>query len=467
MNPITDNIILLTDSYKVSHHKQYPKGTTNIYSYFESRGGDYNEVVFFGLHYYLKAYLERPITQADIEEAAKFYSLHFGTDQLFNRKGWEHILNQHAGHLPVSIKAVPEGTVVDGHNVLMTIENTDPQCYWLTNYLETLLVQVWNGCTVATNSREMKKMILKSLEKSGDPSLIPFKLHDFGFRGVSSVETAGIGGAAHLVNFMGTDTIAGLLVASKYYGCEMAGFSIPATEHSVITSYTRAGERQAYENMLDSYPEGLVAVVSDSYNLYDACENIWGSDLKDKVLNRNGTLVIRPDSGQATEVLPKILNILGNKFGYTINSKGYKVLDPHVRVIQGDGIGPDTLQEILDTVMSAGWSIDNLAFGSGGGLLQKLNRDTLKFAFKCSSAVVEGQAREVYKQPIDDPGKNSKKGKMKLVLDKGWSDYDTKLERFITVGVDDPRKDELIEVYRDGKVLVNPTFEEIRNRAKL
>jgi nicotinamide phosphoribosyltransferase len=465
---ITDNIILLTDSYKVSHSLQYPKGTTEVYSYLESRGGEFEETVFFGLNYLLKTYLEKPITRSNIEEAADFYKKHFGSDKLFNREGWEYILNEHNGKLPVSIKAVAEGTVVSTKNVLMTVVNTDPKCFWLTNYLETLLSQVWYPCTVATLSREQKKQIKASLEKSADSSDgLMFKLHDFGFRGVETVESAGIGGAAHLVNFMGTDTVAGLMVAKEYYGCEMAGFSIPASEHSTITSWGKENEVKAFENMLDSYPTGLVACVSDSFNIYDACDKLWGTQLKDKILTRDGVLVIRPDSGEATEVLPKILNILGERLGFTTNSKGYRVLPPQVRIIQGDGIDLETLPKILNAIMASGWSTDNLAFGSGGGLLQKVNRDTAKFAFKCSSVTINGEDREVYKQPIDMPWKMSKKGKMKLVVEKGWKDRDIRNERLITVGINDSREDQLVEVYRNGEILVNPSFDGIRKRAEI
>ena len=213
------NIILLTDSYKVSHFKQYPEGTTTVYSYFESRGGKYPETVFFGLQYLMLRHLEGVrVTKEYIDEAEAVTASHFPPGTVFNRSGWEYIIEKHGGRLPIVIKCVPEGTVVDVKNVLMTIENTDPACYWLTNYIETLLVQAWYPMTVATHSRACKKVILDALRKSGDPAGVAFKLHDFGFRGVSSVETAGIGGCAHLVNFLGTDTIAGILVAQRAYG---------------------------------------------------------------------------------------------------------------------------------------------------------------------------------------------------------------------------------------------------------
>ena len=420
----TGNLLLRTDSYKFTHWKQYPPRTEQVYSYFESRGGKWSEVVFFGLQYYLKKYLEGPVvTRPAIDEAEELVGLHFADKSLFNRRGWEHILRAHEGRLPLVIRAVPEGTAVPCHNVLMTVENTDPACYWLPNYVETLLVQVWYGSTVATQSREMKKRVLSYLQRTGDPGLIDFKVHDFGFRGVSSVESAGVGGAAHLLSFRGTDTFEGIVVARDYYGEPMAGFSIPAAEHSTITAWGQSHEVDAMRNMLEQYPRGTVAVVSDSYDVFQACEKIWGQTLRDRVLERDGCVVIRPDSGDPATVLvtgtPNVLTILAERFGHTVNAKGYKVLNPHVRIIQSDGVNFEMLDHILYAMQQAGFSADNIAFGSGGGLLQQLNRDTLKFAFKCAAVVVDGREREVFKNPVTDHGKRSKSGRMKLVKTEG------------------------------------------------
>ncbi len=456
---ITDNLLLLSDSYKVSHYKQYPKKTEKVYSYFESRGGMFPETVFFGLQYYLDTYLTKPITREMIDEAEDYFTKHFGTDQLFYKEGWEHILKEHDGYLPVVIKAAPEGTVVKTHNVLMTIENTDPKCFWLTNYLETILSQVWYGTTVATLSREMKKLIKGYLEKTGDPNLVDFKLHDFGFRGVSSIESAGVGGCAHLINFMGTDTLAATVVARKHYHCDMAGFSIPASEHSTITAWGQSGELDAYRNMIEQYGDNpIYACVSDSYDIYRACKNYWGDKLKDEVLNAKGTLVIRPDSGTPHKVVIKCLDILGEQFGFSINDKGFKVLNPKVRVIQGDGIDYEETRKILYTMEQNGWSADNIAFGMGGGLLQKLNRDTQKFAFKCSSAIVAGQEIDVFKCPITDDGKRSKSGRMSLIKKDG---------SLTTVKGSDNEKDILTKVYENGRILKRYEFAEIRERAKI
>jgi len=442
----------MTDSYKVTHHVQYPPKTQFVFSFFESRGGAFPRALFFGLQYLLKQYLEgQVVTEQKIVEAREFFRAHFGSTDLFNEYGWRHILDRYNGHLPIRIRAVPEGTLVPNHNVLMTVENLDQMVPWLTNYLETLLVQVWYPTTVATQSQAMKRTIMKFLEETGDPALIPFKLHDFGYRGSTSVESAGIGGAAHLVNFMGTDTMEALVVARDYYGEPMAGFSIPAAEHSTVTSWAR--EVDAFDNMLQQYPSGLVAVVSDSYNIYEACEKLWGEELRDKVLNRNGTLIVRPDSGTPEEVVVKVLTILGARFGYSINEKGYKVLDPHVRVIQGDGIDRLSLMDILANMKIHGWSADNIAFGSGGGLLQKVNRDTLRFAFKCSAVCVDGEWRDVMKNPVTDVSKRSKAGRLGL------------LPGYLTVPNVPDTENLLKVVFENGRLTRPTTLAEVRSLA--
>lgn len=459
---LRNNLLLLTDSYKASHYKQYPQGTTNVYSYLESRGGQFRKTLFFGLQYFMKNYLEgQQVTPAKIAEAKAFFDAHMGPG-MFNEEGWKYIYEKHDGYLPIRIKAVPEGTVVDNKNVLMTIENTDPNCFWLTNYLETLLVQVWYPITVATQSYFCKEIINEYLEETGDPASIGFKLHDFGYRGVSSNESASLGAAAHLVNFMGTDTLAGITMLQDFYGAkEMPGFSIPASEHSTITSWGREGELAAMENMLDQYPTGLVACVSDSFDIFKACSEYWGEALKEKILSRDGTLVIRPDSGDPVEVVVKCLEILGQKFGFDVNNKGYKVLPPQVRMIQGDGIDIDSLKNILEAMKQKRWSADNIAFGSGGALLQKMNRDTQKFAFKCSSVIVNGEERDVYKQPVTAEFKQSKKGRFALNRIKGWHDYGHKFET-VQEGVGE---DVLQTVFENGQILREYTLDEIRGLA--
>lgn len=459
------NFLLRTDSYKFTHWKQYPPRTARIYSYFESRGGMFSNTVFFGLQYYLKAYLQGArFTLADIDEADEFCRQHFGSP-LFNRAGWTRMYEKYSGRLPVRIKAVPEGTPVQTHNVLISIENTDPEFPWLPNYLETMLVKVWYPITVATLSREIKKIIKGFLERTGDPSLLPFKLHDFGYRGVSSEETAGLGAAAHLLNFRGTDTVAGIVLLRDYYHAQaMAGFSIPASEHSTITAWGKEHEADAFRNMLTAFPDGLVACVSDSYDIYHACEKLWGELLKPDVVHRNGTLVIRPDSGDPIQVLPRVFEILGAKFGYVTNAKGYRVLPPFVRVIQGDGVNMFTIQNmLLQLAKFHGWSADNIAFGMGGALLQQLNRDTQKFAFKCSAAQIGGAWSPVYKTPVTDPGKNSKHGRLVLA--------EPRPGEFHTIEnvQDDSRasEDRLVVVFENGELTADYDLDSIRQRAEL
>lgn len=467
----THNLLLLADAYKYSHYKLYPSGTTKIYSYLESRGGLFDETVFYGLQYFLKEYLEgQAFTRQDINEAESILNGVFGKESVFNRKNFEYILDQYNGYLPVRIRAVPEGSVIPVKNVLMTIENTDPNCFWLTNFLETLLMQVWYPTTVATLSREIKKLVDQYFELTADAgakSAIDFVLTDFGFRGVSSVESAGLGGSAHLINFMGSDTVYASAFAQKYYGAKKVyGMSVPATEHSIMTLLGAQGERETFNHVLKAYPDGILACVSDSYNIFNAVENLWGGDFKDEILKRNGTLVIRPDSGDPVQTLLKVFEILFDKFGFTINTKGYRVLPSQVRVIQGDGIELESIKSIYKALTDKGISSENLVLGMGGALLQKVNRDTKKFALKCSYAEVDGRGIEVQKSPVemDESGqltqsfKASKAGRLKLTqTDEGIK----------TVNESAYGEDLLKTVFENGEIKITNTFEDIRERTEI
>ncbi len=449
-----NNIIFNSDSYKYSMYLQYPPGTQTVYSYIESRGGKWDSTVFFGLQAFIKKYMLTPVTQADIDEAEPLILAH---GEPFNRAGWEYIVNVHGGRLPVVIKAAPEGSIIPGKNVLLVIENTDPECFWLTTFLETALLRaIWYPTTVATSDRANRQEILKYLEKTGTPADIDFKLQDFGARGVSSKESAGLGGMAHLLNFRGTDTVMALVYARNFYDADIAGFSIPAAEHSTITSWGRDNEVSAYRNMLTQFArEGtMVAVVSDSYDIFRACE-LWGTELKQEVIDSGATVIVRPDSGNPPEVVLECLQILDENFGHTINEKGYKVLN-NVRVIQGDGIDHQMIRAILYTLTLAGYSADNVAFGQGGALLQMVNRDDLQFAMKCSAIEISGQWVDVAKDPVTDKGKKSKKGRVTLYRDKsGWRS-----------GVEDWELSALDEVYRDGELKLEVTWDDVlRNYA--
>ncbi len=454
---INNSIILNTDSYKFSQYNQYPEGTTNVYSYIESRGGTWNQTVFFGLQIFLKEYLSKKITQEDIDTTEIVATSH---GEPFNREGWEYILKEHGGKLPLRIKAVPEGNVVPVKNVLLTVENTDSKCFWLTSYIETALLRaIWYPTTVASNSYESKRIILDYLNQTGDPSLIEFKLHDFGSRGVSSFESAGIGGLAHLVNFKGTDTVTSLLYGKEYYNIDTAGFSIPAMEHSTVTSWGEDNEVESFRNMINLYgkPGSLFACVSDSYDIYKACEN-WGTVLKDDVIKSGATLVVRPDSGDPSEVVVNCLEILDTYYGHTLNDKGFKVLN-NVRIIQGDGIDQDTIDRILYRAMIRFYSADNIVFGQGGKLLQGITRDTQQFAMKCSSITVNGVNRDVFKKPITDMGKESKKGRVTL--------YRNDTGHFTDIEGNTNAVEVLETVFENGEIIKKYNFDEVRHNASI
>uniref|UniRef100_A0A4W3HUR2 Nicotinamide phosphoribosyltransferase n=1 Tax=Callorhinchus milii TaxID=7868 RepID=A0A4W3HUR2_CALMI len=450
---------------QVTHFKQYPPNTTKLYSYFECRNrkDEFKETVFFGLQYILKKYLSGPVvTEEKIQQAKQIYELHLKLP-IFE-EGWRYILKKHNGHLPIQIKAVPEGSIIPRGNVLFTVENTDPKCFWLTSYIETILVQIWYPITVATISRKFKKTLASYLmSTSGSLEGLEFKLHDFGYRGVSSQESAALGGAAHLINFHSTDTVAGLIMAKEYYSCPMAGFSIPAAEHSTIISWGRDGEKKAFENLLDQFPTTPISIVSDSYDVFHACKQIWGHDLKHQVQQRtkDTMLVIRPDSGDPAKTVIQILRILEEVFGSTVNCKFYKLLPSYIRLIQGDGIDLHSVGEILKKLKDEMWSTENVSFGCGGALLQKLNRDTLNCSFKCSYIEQDGKGLDVYKQPVTDPSKNSKKGQLSLRRNS-----DGNIET-IESGQGQPEEDLLVTVFKDGKILKEYTFEEVRENAKL
>ena len=465
-----NNLLLNTDSYKASHWLQYPPNTDATFFYIESRGGLYDRTVFFGLQAILKEYLTKPITHADVDEARDIFAAH---GEPFNETGWRYIVDHHKGLLPIRVRAVPEGTVVPTHQALVTVESTDPNAYWVPSYLETLLLRLWYPVTVATISWHAKQTIRQFLERTSDDPVgqLPFKLHDFGARGVSSAESAALGGAAHLVNFMGTDTVSGLLAAKAFYHEPMAGFSIPAAEHSTITSWGREHEVDAYRNMLKQFakPGAIVAVVSDSYDIYHAIREHWGKTLKDEIIQSGATVVVRPDSGDPVEVVHQCIVLLDEAFGHTVNSKGYKVLN-YVRVIQGDGINPNSIRAILERVTSDGYATDNVAFGMGGALLQQLNRDTQKFALKCSAARVNGQWIDVYKDPITDKGKQSKRGRMTLLQHKEYGTFKTIPIAADAASLDDIEKpmgfeDAMRTVFEDGKIVNDYTFADIRKRA--
>lgn len=477
------NVIIATDSYKLNHWNQYPDDTETVYSYFESReGARYPYTVFFGLQYLLKEFLVgQVVSWDDLTTARELAEAHFGGPGFMNYKGWAHVIEKHGGRLPLRIKAVPEGTVVPTGNVLMTIENTDPECFWLTNAIESLLTHVWYPSTVATMGHYIHGMLERYLKETAhDTSALAFMDHDFGYRGASSHESGAIGGAGHLVNSLGTDTLPAMKLAMDYYAADLQtlAFSVPATEHSVMTALGRDGEGEVVEHLLEKYPNGILSVVADSYNIYDFVREM-GSTHKDDIMVRDGTFVVRPDSTTAQHPTPESLVVwiakqLWHDFKGHTNEKGYKVLDSHVKMLWGDGIDPDGEERILRELALNSFSSENIVFGMGGGRLQKINRDTQRFAFKASAIERGGLWHDIYKEPLDAT-KTSKKGRLQLTRftnESGVVSYDT-LPEGAKVGVlayavqNDQRRAEqnvLQTVFEDGKLIVDQTFDEIRAR---
>lgn len=463
LTAMIDNIPLATDSYKLTHWSDYPPNTEVVSSYLESRfGATWDYTVWFGLQPILNEISGAVVTEADVNAAVELAAAHFGNPDIFNVEGWEHIVYDHHGRLPLRIKAVPEGTVVPVNNVLMTVENTCPRCFWLTNAMESLLTHVWYPSTVATLSYSTKQMMAEYLEQTSDnPDAINFMLHDFGYRGASGHETAAIGGAAHLVNFMGTDTLPAMLLLMEHYKANLdsLAFSVVATEHSVMTSRGAEGEYEVLDQLLDNHPTGILSVVADSYNIYRFTENIVRR--KDQILARDGRFVLRPDSVTPDHPTPEALTLwivrtLWNGFGGTENSKGYGVLDDHIRVLWGDGIDPEGIEKILHALEGARFSAENMVFGMGGALLQRgIDRDTQRFAFKCSSQCRDGVWHDVQKSPLDS-SKKSKAGRLKLVQDYQGG--------YRTVREEEDGDDLLEVVFENGTVTKTYSLDEIRQR---
>lgn len=463
-----DNIILDVDSYKLCHQAMYGRlGVTGAFSYIEPRS-KVDKILYFGFQMWLKRL--KPVTMEMIDEAEAFFGAHImNGDKLFPRKDWEKVVNVYGGYPPLRIRAVPEGTVLDSSNALVTIESTDPELAWMVAYFETTMLRaVWYPTTVASRSMKIRSILKKYILETSDlpwEQAIAFMFHDFGARGVSSQESAGIGCAAHLATgAMGTDTITGVLFANKYYNSPMAAYSVFATEHSIMTMRGQDGELKTVNDLIDEFsqfaPNTIVSIVSDGYNIFNLAREYTKGALKQKIIDRKVNLVVRPDSGDAVTVILELLKIFEEGFGVTINSKGYKVLNI-VRILQGDGLSkPEDFERIAMAVKDAGFSIENIVFGQGGGLLQMVNRDTYKFAEKTCAAEVNGVWIDVFKDPITDMGKRSKKGRLTVVK--------SEVGEFMTIRVEDVNSShtEIMEtIWENGVLLKEYTLDEIRARA--
>lgn len=475
------NFFTHTDVYKIGHRTFYPEGTTKVFAYLLARSDKkFPHSVFWGLQGMIKEYLQMPISKGDVDEFMEITDSILGPG-VIDRQAYDDLVQ--LGYLPIEIKAVPEGSVVPNRNVLMTVTNTHPDFYWVVGFVESLLLKLWNTSTVATNSYTLQQVCKAYSDVTCDnEGHLPFQIHDFGYRGCSSEETSALSGASHLLSFLGTDTVPAVKYIRDYYGIdkdEPIGLSVPATEHSVMCSYGKDNELEAFKAILKKFPTGIVSIVSDTYDYWDVLTNKV-KVLKDEILARDGKVVFRPDSGNPVDIIlgtsrttnpdnwqhetPESLGsikLLWQEFGGSVNEKGYKILNPKVGLIYGDGITPERMQEILQGLKEMKFASSNIVFGIGGLLLQNFNRDTLGFAQKATYVEVDGDKRAIQKDPVTDPGKKSHTGLIQLIKKPDG--------QFTTIDNCTPEEEAggyLQTVFKDGKLLIETNFSEIRRRLK-
>ena len=482
---------LLCDFYKVSHREQYPAGTEYVYSTWIPRGSripEITEVVTFGMQAFVQKYLvdyfndnffNRSI-ESVLDEYERVIKYTLGVeipDSSHIKSLWE------LGYLPLEIKALHEGTLVPLRVPIATVENTSPEFFWLTNYIETLFsVENWMATTSATHAWQYRKILTKWAKKTGgDLAAVPFQGHDFSMRGMSSVESAAASGAGHLLSFTGTDTIPSIIFAEKYYGAniekELIGASIPATEHSVMCAYGQ-DELSSYGRIInDIYPGGFVSIVSDTWDLWKVLTETI-PQLKEDILKRDGRVVIRPDSGDPVEIIcgsaisfgvgktpseKGVIEVLWDTFGGTVNEKGYKVLDPHIGAIYGDSITEARCEAMCARLSAKGFASTNIVLGIGSFTYQYNTRDTFAFAMKSTAVTIDGVEHAIFKDPATDDGtKKSLTGRVIVSYNEQTKKY------AVTDGLtkqdvsNNAWKDSLRVIFRNGQSFNTLKFSEVR-----
>lgn len=452
------------DAYKAGHMSQYPWDTEYIYSVLQLRNNRYfNKTAVIGLQYFIEEYLCKPILKDDVDnliEELKLMGIY--------HKDIEEKLNNLAklGYLPIEIKAVKEGTVINMPNAICTVTNTIPGFHWVVGMIETLLLKWWSALATSACSLSYKELISKAFDKtSTNPELIPFTVHDFGSRGCMTPEGAALTGMAHALHFMGSDTIVTIPLLRDYYNAKGTVIvSVPASEHAVMCSWEN--ELDAFKNMLKTYPTGVVSIVSDTYDWYNVMDK-FTIELKDMILNRDGKTVFRPDSGDPFEIIcgtvGKItdeelcklsskelggIRSLDKIFGHTVNDKGYKVLNQKVGLIYGDGMYLERYENVLNKLEELGYSAENLIIGVGG-ILRNHTRDTIGAAFKATCIKRKGMdAMPICKDPVTDKGKKSYKGFIKVKKDKNGNYKTLSTNGYYSNDIED----ELKIVFHNGKM---------------
>jgi nicotinamide phosphoribosyltransferase len=499
---------LLCDFYKISHIRQYPQGVTRVYSTWiprSSRVAGIDHVVAFGFQAFIKKYLldyfNENFFDRDLAEVLGDYERIIKFTLGVENPDSSHLVDLwNLGYLPLEIKALPEGTRTPIRVPMLTIENTHPDFFWLTNALETLFsAEVWMPCTSATISAKYRELLDDYAEKTGaDKDAVAFQGHDFSMRGMSSVESAAASGAGHLLSFTGTDSIPAILFHEAYYNAdvekELVGTSIPATEHSVMCAYGQ-DELESYRHLIeDVYPEGFISIVSDTWDLWKCLDGVI-RPLKDKILARNGKVVIRPDSGDPADIIcgtkypesphydtwmgqptgpgytPEekgVIEILWDIFGGTINEKGYRELDSHIGAIYGDAITLERAEDILSRLEAKGFASTNIVLGIGSFTYQYVTRDTFGFALKSTWVEENGVGKNIFKDPATDKDKIKKSltgrvvvfevtnGEKSLIMVNDGLSEDEQAHQE-SVGFD-----MLKPVFRDGELLADQTLAEVR-----
>ncbi|WP_452601744.1 nicotinate phosphoribosyltransferase [Pontimicrobium sp. MEBiC06410] len=481
------NPLLYTDGYKVDHRRQYPNQTTLVYSNWtprKSRIAGVNEVVFFGLQYFIKKYIIEDFNTnffaKDKAEVCKNYSRRINNYLGENKVGIKHIEDLHdLGYLPMVIKALPEGVSVPIRVPMLTMYNTKDEFFWLTNYFETILsTTLWLPCNSATIAKQYRGILDKyAAETSSVPEFVDWQGHDFSMRGMGGLESAILSAAGHLLSFTGTDTIPTIDFLETYYNAnsdtELVGGSVAATEHSVMCMGTNTGEQDTFKRLItEVYPNGIVSIVSDTWDLWKVLTE-YLPNLKNKVLARDGKVVIRPDSGDPVDIIcgnpngkteeerKGVIQLLWDTFGGATNTKGYKELDAHIGAIYGDSITLERATQICERLKKNGFASTNVVLGIGSFTYQYNTRDTFGFAMKATYGEVDGEGREIYKDPITDDGtKKSAKGLIKIVKENN------SYKLIDQVSWEEEQQGELKEVYRDGELLIDDTLQSIRKRIK-
>ncbi len=485
------NPLLLTDGYKTGHHQQYPKGTTLVYSNFTPRSNKYapkgcDKVVSFGQQMIMKQiheafqneFFSKPKDEV-CGEMQRELSMYLGTEYDVTHFEKLHDL----GYLPIAVKGIEEGTLVPIKVPVLTIYNTLPEFYWVTNYLETIISNLlWKPMTSATIAHTYRKVLTKWQEITDAEKgwFVDWQGHDFSMRGMDSVEATIASGLGHLTSFSGTDSLPAIYGARKFYGEDgFVGGSVNATEHSVMCSFGKEDEVGTFRHLLKTFPTGILSVVSDTWNLWDVCTK-HVVELKQEILSRDGKLVIRPDSGNPVDILcgrpydgkteaerKGVIELLWDVFGGTINEQGYKVLDSHIGAIYGDSITLDRANEICRKLEVKGFASTNVVLGIGSFTYQYNTRDTFGFAMKATYVEINGEGREIFKDPITDDGtKKSATGLLSVNYIIG--EYDDKPSLFLMdkCSWGDEDMGELKTIYKDGEFYNETTLTEIKNRLK-